>query len=73
MERLKGPGPKPVSSVKAVKNSAPTGTITNQPQMTAQTTSQMVAGVTREPRRAEKPGLGVALMVGDIAVMISAA
>jgi hypothetical protein len=41
--------------------------------MTVQTTSQMVAGVMREPRRAEKLGLGDALMVGEIAVMISAA
>jgi hypothetical protein len=54
--------------VKAVKNSAPTGTITNQPQMMVQTTSQMVAGVMRELRRAEKLGLGATLMVGDIAV-----
>jgi hypothetical protein len=36
--------------------------------MTVQTTSQMVAGLMRELRRADKLGLGVTLMVGDIAV-----
>jgi len=36
--------------------------------MIVQTTSQMVAGLMREVRRAYKLGLGVTLMVGDIAV-----
>jgi hypothetical protein len=38
--------------------------------MMVQTTSQMVAGVMRELRRAEKLGLGATLMVGDIVVIV---
>jgi hypothetical protein len=36
--------------------------------MIVQTTSQMVAGLMRDVRRADKLGRGVTLMVGDIAV-----